>query len=385
MKVTFFSNFLNHHQLPFCEEMVNILGDNFKFVATEKIPLDRLNLGYEDMNDKYKFVIKEYDNPSEAKRLARESDVIIIGSAPNKYIRMAINNNVLCFRYSERIHRNGFSIKLWLSLIKNFTFYEMKNSYLLCSSAYTANDFSKSFAYINKAYKWGYFPKVKEYSNINKLLSKKEDNTILWVSRFIELKHPDFVIRLARCLKNKGYRFKIKMIGIGELENNIKDEISNFDLQNDVLLLGSMPPEKVREEMEKSKIFIFTSDRREGWGAVLNESMNSACAVVANSEIGSVPYLIKNKENGLIYEDNNFDDFLNCVILLLNNDDLCNALGKNAYYTMLNVWNPKLAAERFIKLAECLKKSQKCDMYQDGPCSISHRLKDYWYKRKDVN
>ena len=33
--------------------------------------------------------------------------------------------------------------------------------------------------------------------------------------------------------------------------------------------------------------------------------MNSACAVVANSAIGSVPFLIKNKENGLIYENGN--------------------------------------------------------------------------------
>ena len=50
MKITFYSNFLNHHQLPFCQEMVRKLGEDFKFVATEKIPLERLQLGYEDIN-----------------------------------------------------------------------------------------------------------------------------------------------------------------------------------------------------------------------------------------------------------------------------------------------------------------------------------------------
>ena len=37
MKVAFYSNYLNHHQLPFCLEMVKSLGDDFKFIATEKI------------------------------------------------------------------------------------------------------------------------------------------------------------------------------------------------------------------------------------------------------------------------------------------------------------------------------------------------------------
>lgn len=383
MKVTFYSNFLNHHQLPFCLEMVKILGNDFKFVATEKIPQDRINLGYADMNSQYEFVIKDYENSEYAIKLAEESDVIIIGSAPNKYMHTAMKHNVLCFRYSERIHRNGFSFRLWASLIKNITLKENKNCYLLCSSAYTSSDFAKSFAYVNKAYKWGYFPEVKKYDDIERLISIKEKNSILWVSRFIDLKHPEIIIRLAKKLKENKYSFKIKMIGIGELENKIKTMIENDNLEDYVELLGSMSPELVRNHMEKSRIFLFTSDRREGWGAVLNESMNSGCAVIANSEIGSVPFLIKNKENGLVYEDNNFDDLYECTTSLLDNDNICNKLGKNAYYTLINTWNPELAAKRFIKLANCLKKNKKCDLYTDGPCSISYRIKDYWYK-KDV-
>ena len=36
--------------------------------------------------------------------------------------------------------------------------------------------------------------------------------------------------------------------------------------------------------MEKADIFLFTSDRREGWGAVANEAMNSACALVVSGK-----------------------------------------------------------------------------------------------------
>ena len=49
--VTFFSNFLLHHQTPFCEAMIKRIGDGFRFVATEPTPDERLNMGYRDYSD----------------------------------------------------------------------------------------------------------------------------------------------------------------------------------------------------------------------------------------------------------------------------------------------------------------------------------------------
>ena len=41
MKIAFCSNFLNHHQLPFCLEMYNRKDINYYFIATEKVPKER--------------------------------------------------------------------------------------------------------------------------------------------------------------------------------------------------------------------------------------------------------------------------------------------------------------------------------------------------------
>ena len=45
--------------------------------------------------------------------------------------------------------------------------------------------------------------------------------------------------------------------------------------------MGALKPADVRKEMERADIFLFTSDYKEGWGAVLNEAMNARCAIVA--------------------------------------------------------------------------------------------------------
>ena len=36
MKFVFASNYLNHHQRPFCDEMYRVLGENFSFISNEE-------------------------------------------------------------------------------------------------------------------------------------------------------------------------------------------------------------------------------------------------------------------------------------------------------------------------------------------------------------
>ena len=60
--------------------------------------------------------------------------------------------------------------------------------------------------------------------------------------------------------------------------------------------------------MEKSSIYLFTSNFDEGWGAVLNESMNSACAVISSHAAGATPFLISHNINGLLYTSGDVDE-----------------------------------------------------------------------------
>ena len=135
-------------------------------------------------------------------------------------------------------------------------------------------------------------------------------------------------MEIARRLKKDGYDFTLNIIGTGDMEEEISNSIEALGLSDNVKMLGSMPTQEVRKYMEKSEIFLMTFDRREGWGAVLNESMNSGCAVVANSAIGSTPYLIKDGENGFLYNQNNIDDMYKKVKYLLDNPEFAKGMGK---------------------------------------------------------
>lgn len=385
MRVALFSNFLNHHQLPFCEEMWKLTNGNFTFVATEEIPQERLQMGYADMNRAFPFVLRTYESvraEEEATRLAQECDVILTGSAPEKYTIERIENNKLTFRYSERIYKRGLwravSPKGYRNIHEHHTKYKDKPLYMLCASAYTASDFAIQGAYLGKTFQWGYFPETDPFDDVEQLIEKKYGQQtdshcvtrILWAGRLLSWKHPEAAIALAKELKKKEYSFELDIIGNGELENRLRQQIQQNRLQDSVHLLGAMTPADVRKHMERADIFLFTSDFHEGWGAVLNESMSSGCAVVASHAIGSVPFLIHDKKNGLIYKNGDQRALNACVQILLERPELRRRLGIEAYKTITGTWSAKSAAERFATLSECLKENKKSP-FLEGPCSIA--------------
>lgn len=393
MKIVFVSNYLSHHQIPFCDAISAIQDIEYFFVSTDVMSLERRNLGYRDIEKSYE--IRTYNNAealNRAKEIINDADVVILGSAPDSYIIPRLKAGKLTFKYAERFYKRGLSYKNLLHAIAGAWLHHGRFQkyplYMLCASAYTAGDAAVFHNYIGRTYKWGYFPEAKEY-DVDDLMSRKLSVTsgwkhpqvsILWAGRLIGLKHPDVSIELAASLKEKGYSFRMSIIGNGEMEQKLRTMIEQKNLTDCVEMLGAMSPEEVRSHMEKADIYLFTSDFNEGWGAVLNESMNSGCAVIASHAIGSVPFLIQDGENGLIYENGNQQQFEERVESVIKDSEYRKRLGVNAYESVVNEWSADIAAKRFVALSQSLLKKEPADnLFAKGPCSRAVILKNDWY------
>lgn len=394
MKIVFVSNYLSHHQIPFCDAISAIQDIECFFVSTDVMSLERRNLGYRDIEKTYE--IRTYNNAealNRAKEIINDAEVVILGSAPDSYIIPRLKAGKLTFKYAERFYKQGLSYKNLLHAIAGAWLHHGRFQkyplYMLCASAYTAGDAAIFHNYIGRTYKWGYFPEAKKY-DVTDLMSRKLSVTsagwkhpqasILWAGRLIGWKHPDASIELAASLKEKGYSFKMSIIGNGEMEAKLRTMIYEKGLSDCVEMLGSMSPEEVRLHMEKADIYLFTSDFNEGWGAVLNESMNSGCAVVASHAIGSVPFLIQDGENGLIYENGNQKQFQERVECLLKDSEYRKKMGVKAYESIVDVWSADIAAKRFVSLSYSMLEGKSVDkLFADGPCSRAEVLKNDWY------
>ena len=359
------SNFLNHYSYSLSKKLKECF-DPFYFVVKEKVPEDRLKLGFADLNE-VDFVIREYEEPEKTARLFEDSDVVITDYTFNKYALKRLKQGKLTFVDSERLFKNDDPFGLLLrNIYYRYNYYFYKKAYLLCVSAFAAGDYNSLGLFIDRTYKWGYFSEAIKYDTA-KLFENKMKNSILWVGRLIKWKHPEYMIDLSRYLKEKGYDFEISIIGIGPMQDELNKMIIDQHLDDNVHMLGSMSPEKVREYMERSEIYVFSSDRGEGWGVVLNEAMNSMCACVASYAAGSTPFLIKENANGMIYRNNAVEEMINKVERLLVDDTLRKNIAQNAYRSILEDWNPETAAKRFYEFASTVfANDTETVKYEDG-------------------
>ena len=357
-KIAFVSNYINHHQIPFCDSMYRLLEGAFVFVQTEGMEQERVQMGWH-ASRRPDYVRCWYEEPEACRRLVLDCDVALFGGTDDEsYIEERLRAGKPVMRVSERLYKTGqwkaVSPRGLLKKYHDHTRYRKSPVWLLCAGAYVASDFRIIRAYPGKMYCWGYFPETRRY-DLDTLFSGKgygEERIpyLLWAARMIDWKHPELALETARYLKEKNLVFHMDIIGDGELRSKAETLAQAYGLEEYVTFLGYQPPESVRSFMEKANIFLFTSDRQEGWGAVANEAMNSGCALVADHMIGAVPFLVRNGENGFIYEDGKKEQLFALAEKLVEDRALCRDLGKEAYKTISQVWNGENAAGELLKL-----------------------------------
>ncbi len=362
------SNYLNHHQIPFCNSMYRLLGDDFGFIQTEAMEEERVRMGWQPIEENA-YLHLYYEKPEECKKLIEEADIVFFGGTDDEsYIAERLRQRKRVIRYSERLYKEAqwkaISPRGLLKKYQDHTRYRKDNVYMMCSGAYVPSDFSLVKAYPDKLLRWGYFPETKQY-DVDALMENKKKGYILWAARFIDWKHPELALQTAKWLKDNGYDFHMDIIGGGELEEWVQSLLKEYQLEDYVALLGYKTPTEVRKYMESADIYLITSDRKEGWGAVANEAMNSGCAVVGNHMVGAVPFLIQHGKNGMVYKDGDKEELFRAVGQLLKDRVLCQKMGREAIRTITEEWNAENAAARLVEFCKNGEKTLPIS----GPCS----------------
>jgi len=379
MEIVIISNCINHYMLPLVEELIS-LGCEVWFVETEQLPAHLRKSGFSEYGDRDYFVRAWQDKASRAKmeQLALRADVLIIGNEPKLLELKRLRQGKLTFEISERPLKRGLVNAFSPVIFKTQAFYHLffykRPVYMLCLSAYTATDEYRLKAFRGRCYKFGYFPRIPD-QDVKAVLEAKPKGKvrIIWCARFIKWKHPELAVLLAEKLKAAGYDFEINMIGGGPLYKSIEKLVTDKKVGDCVHLLGNYPNAEVLKLMAAHHIFLFTSDRNEGWGVVLNEAMGQCCCPVAADAIGSVPSLLQNGVNGRVFESGSLDSLFSSMRELLDHPQSIGEMAEKAYLTVRDEWNPAEAAKCLLELCEA-KLCNKPYLKASGVCSLAYPI-----------
>lgn len=376
MKLAFYSVVLNHHQAPVADEFYKLLGDEYCFV--ELINLGDTK-GATDDYSKRPYLLRAWESTESLKKameLARTAECCVFGGTDAlSYEKERMKLGLLSFEMGERWLKQGIksfaSPRLW-QWLKTYYLggWNNKPLYKLCCSAFCSIDHYRLGTFKGKSYKWGYFTSISEdYSYFSKFQGVTNISaSLMWCARFIDWKHPELPIHLADRLRKNGISFTLDMYGDGIMREALEQKSNELGLSDCVKFHGNIPNDQIHQAMQEHNIFLFTSDRGEGWGAVANEAMSEGCLLIGSDEIGAVPYLVKDGENGLIFKSRDLDSLYEKVDWAIEHSDVCLNIREAAKQSMKNVWSPENAAMSLLKLIDNLKQG-KDTPFDKGPCS----------------
>ena len=155
---------------------------------------------------------------------------------------------------------------------------------------------------------------------------KKEDKTVVIAARLTEVKGHKYFVDAAETLKNQGIKAKFLIAGTGDEEENIKRQIEEKGLKDDVLLLGFI--KDMESLMNITDIQANCSFGTEATSLALLEGMSLKIPAVV-TDFGGNPGVIKDGENGYLVPTFDYLKMAEKIKQLLEDDELYKKMQKS--------------------------------------------------------
>lgn len=184
----------------------------------------------------------------------------------------------------------------------------------------------------------------------------QETIVLLFVGRFIKEKGILELIEACRLIKEKTLPFKLFCLGNGPLLGEIQQLIKDFELENEIILVGHIPEEKTKYYYSNCDILILPS-YKEGFPMAIFQAVAAGKPVIT-TKINACADHLREYENCLWVEKNNPNDLAEKITFLLNNDELKRKMNQNNKAIAQNftaekiVENLNLLFKKFLALSQ---------------------------------
>ena len=149
-----------------------------------------------------------------------------------------------------------------------------------------------------------------------KAFPKYDRFTVVSVGRLVGIKRFDLLIRAVSELNLNGHETYLKIIGDGELKNELTDLAAKLGIQDKVELTGKKTPCEICDIFNSSHVFALTSDT-ETFGVVFIEA--NACGLPAIATDCGGPSDIINESNGIIIPKNDVGALCTAILDVKSN------------------------------------------------------------------
>jgi glycosyltransferase involved in cell wall biosynthesis len=162
----------------------------------------------------------------------------------------------------------------------------------------------------------------------------RRENKIITVGRLVHKKGICHLIDACRLLADKGVEFSCDIVGSGELETELANQIAALSLENQVRLIGPQPQNIVREMIRGAAVFaapcvIGPDGNRDGLPTVITESLALGTPCIS-TDVTGIPEIIRHNQTGILVGQENPVELATQIERLFHDPELRNTLAQNA-------------------------------------------------------
>jgi glycosyltransferase involved in cell wall biosynthesis len=158
---------------------------------------------------------------------------------------------------------------------------------------------------------------------------------IIAVGRLIAKKGFANLIRACGLLAQREKSFRCEIIGEGPLENELRAQIEQLDLQNRLALCGAKPQRDVRQRLAAANVFVLPSvvDTQGGMDnlpTVIMEAMATGLPVIS-TDLGGIPEMVVQNETGFLVQPGDAVTLAGAIEKVVDDGQLAQSLGRAGY------------------------------------------------------
>ncbi|MCS7250055.1 MAG: glycosyltransferase family 4 protein [candidate division WOR-3 bacterium] len=161
---------------------------------------------------------------------------------------------------------------------------------------------------------------------------KKYFPLILFVGRLDKRKGAEIAIKAFYKIYSFFSNPKLLIIGKGPEEKRLKKLVKKLNIENSCEFLGYVKRDDLPRYYVSCDIFLAPALGGEAQGIVLLEAMATKKLVIA-SDIEGYKTVVRDKENGLLFKVNSYEDLAQKILWILEKKDLKKKIEENAYLT----------------------------------------------------
>uniref|UniRef100_A0A7V3ZVF3 Glycosyltransferase family 1 protein n=1 Tax=candidate division WOR-3 bacterium TaxID=2052148 RepID=A0A7V3ZVF3_UNCW3 len=178
---------------------------------------------------------------------------------------------------------------------------------------------------------------IERFHPLNKPFEKYKNYypLLLFVGRLDKRKGAEIAIRALKKITIYFSNSKLLIIGKGKEEKKLRDLVKKLNLEKYCEFLGYVKRDDLPRYYATGDIFLAPALGGEAQGIILLEAMATKKLVIA-SDIEGYKTVIKDKENGLLFKVNSYEDLAEKILFILANKDLKKQIEENGYLTAQN-------------------------------------------------